>query len=456
MLTNCKLTIDGQVDASSVESIVQDVTASLPPSAGDEDKVLALYRYVREHLFAFVGTQDDLIEPLNKAIQTLNWWGWGLCGRQAKTLGVLAARLLGPENIRIVGMREREPGAWRTGQDGRPYAFVWTPQMRGWKPDTPGGHTSLEIRWGGRWHFFDAMVGFYRRGGDGQIASLEQIVENPAIADRPVGDPQHGDMPYGPEVEIFTRSNVKFHDPGMNAWPGVMPPLDLRRGERFAFLAEPIDGEFFIHPKMRAAFQDDVSGGGPREARPRAPAARYGNAEHGFEVELKPVNSDPFWCRETADWHVPVELPYPITSIRWDMSPAAAGPQGGECSGFLSFPPSTGDEIVPIPAVGSHHPGPATAMGLGYRLIVRAPRRRGGVLVRLRTIAQHNPLVRPVLKNGRNLVRLAARGRARLVARIDYKLAGSPQSVRLEGVGGHEVLVGPGMIASQSVTLMNG
>jgi hypothetical protein len=454
MLTDCRLTIAGQVDASSVATIVRDVLAGLPAPAGDEEKVLALFRWVREHLFAFVSTMDDAIEPLNKAIQTLNWWGFGLCGRQAKTLGILAAHLLGAENVRLVGMSERERGAWRIGEDGRPYAFIWTPRTRGWKPGAQlGGHTSLEVRWNGRWHFLDAMVGFYRRDREGQIASLQQIIDEPALADKPVGDPLHGDMPYGPEVEIFTKSNVKFYKPGLNAWPGKLPGLNLRAGERLTFLTLPLDGEYFIHPKMRAMFNADVSAGGPREARPNAPAAKYGNAEHFYDVQLDPEASDPHWSAETADWHVPVELPYPITSIHWEMRDAGQAPSA-ECSGYLHFPPSTGDEIVAIGATGSHRPTPDEPMGLGYRLIVRAGERGRPVRLRLRTIVQDNPLVRPRLLAGRNVVRLAGQGVGTLAARIEYELSGRRQSAELIGAGEHQVIVA-GEPANQCVTLMN-
>lgn len=461
MLTNCKLTIAGQVDASSPATIVRDVLAPLPQTASTQDKVLALFRYVREHLFAFVSTVDDLLEPLNKAIQTLNWWGWGLCGRQAKTLGILAAHLLGADNVRIIGMSEREHGSWRIGEDGRPYAFVWTPRSKGWSANNLGGHTSLEVRWDGRWHFLDAMVGFYRLDAAGNILSIQQIADDPSLADKPVNDPRHGDMPYGPEVEIFTRSKLKFFDPGLNAWPGELPPLNLRPGESLSFLPEPLPGEFFIHPKMRAIFNDDVAAGGPREGRPNAPAARYGNAEHVYQVELAPDESCPFWCRETADWHVPVELPYPITSIHWQMQASGVGVQGpgmrdngsGDCSGFLSFPPATRDEILAIAATGSLKTPADGPMGLAYRVIVRAPGRQGPVKLNLRTIVQHNPLVLPKLKAGRNVVTLSGDGQGQLAATFDYRLAGQPMNGLLRGPGEHVVNVPSGEITAQQITL---
>ncbi|MCX7592037.1 MAG: hypothetical protein N2255_10475, partial [Kiritimatiellae bacterium] len=357
-LTGCRFTIDGQVDASTVSSVVRDVLAQLPSDATVEDKVLALYRYVRRHLFAYLSTMDDTVETLNKAVYTLNWWGFGLCGRQAKTLGLLASELLGRENVRIVGMRERQPGAWRVGEEGRPYAFYWTQFSTDYKPGAPHGHTSLEIRWDGQWHFFDVMVGFYRRDEHGRIVSIREIAERPELVERPVGDPE-GDMPYGPEGEIFTCSDLAFYEPGINTWPGELPPLNLRPGESFTFFLKPLAGEFVVHPKMRRLFRPEALEGGPREGRRNAPPATYANARHEFRVRLVPSVRCAFWCPQTEDWHVPVALPYPVCSVRWEMTPAAGrlkrSPVSEEaCSGFLYFPAGTGDELLPVGPTGTY------------------------------------------------------------------------------------------------------
>ena len=462
----------GQVDAGSVETIVRDVLAGLPAGATTEARVLALYRYVREHLFAYISTNDDRIESLNKALLTLNWWGWGLCGRQAKTLAVLAAHLLGSENVRLVGLTEREHGAWRVGEAGRPYAFHWSTRTKTWTPDQLNGHTSLEIRWDGTWHFLDAMVGFYRRLPDaaGRIVSIEEIAANPSLADQPVGDPLHGDMPYGPEVEVFTKSQVKVYAPGINVWAGELPALNLRPGERLTFLAGPMPDEWIMHPKMRAIATDEALAGGPREGRPHAPAGRYGNAEHVYQVDLTADPTCPWWQPDSSDWSVPADLPYPIASIHWGMGigdrALGIGGQesGGEtverngCSGFLNFPPSTGDELLPADASGSHRPGPDATVGRSYRLIVRGPGKGCAVRLTLRTIVMHNPRVQPSLKIGRNVIRLAARAegsRERLIGRVDYKLDGVQKRVELIGAGEHEVIIPPGQLSEQSITLEN-
>jgi hypothetical protein len=460
MLTDCRATIDGQADASSVPRLVRDVVAGLPADASVEQKILALYRYVRHHLFAYLGTMDDAIEVLNKAVYTLNWWGFGLCGRQAKTLGLLAAELLGHENVRIVGMREKRVGAWRVGEDGRPYAFHWTMFTAEHKPDEPCGHTSLELRWDGRWHFLDVMVGFYRRDEQGRIVSIQEIADRPDLADRPVGDPD-GDMPYGPEPEIFTQSDIVSYHPGMTSWPGELPPLNLRPGESFAFLAEPIPGEFLVHPKMRARFSREAVERGPREGRRGAPPATYGSGRHEYRLRLAPEDGCPAWCRHTGDWHVPVSLPYPITSIQWQMTPvtepgAAPAEPGRECSGFLHFPPLTGDELLSIPAAGDRRADPESPIGLSYKLVVRAPGRRGAVDLALRTIVIQNPLVVPRLGPGRNTIRLHAEGDGRLIARFAWRAGHGEEELVLAGAGPHEASAPETCRgAPQSLTLAN-
>lgn len=448
MLTGCKLTVDGQVDASSVESVVRDVVGLLPSDSSTEERVLALYRYVRRHLFAYLGTIDDAIEPLNKAILTLNWWGFGLCGRMAKTLGMLAAELLGWENVRIVGLRERRKGDWRVGEEGRPYAFRWTSLSCTIGPEEPWGHTSLEVRWDGAWHFLDAMVGFYRRDDAGRIVSLQEIVDRPELVDRPVDDPE-GDMPYGPEAEIFTRCTPIVHEPGMNAWAGELPSLDLRPGESFTFLADPIPGEFIVHPQMRARFLPEAVEGGPREGRRNAPQATYGNGLHEYQVSLVADDACPYWCRHSADWRVPVELPYPITSLAWEMT----APGGAPCTGFLHYPPHTHDTLLAVAAAGSCRAGPEALVGRSYSIIVRAPGRRGPADLRLRTVTQHNPLVVPRLRPGPNVVRLCSQGTGRLTARLSLEAPGRSVEACLEGAGVHHVLGPEGVTARQTIAL---
>ncbi|MCG3180804.1 MAG: hypothetical protein BIFFINMI_03167 [Phycisphaerae bacterium] len=451
-ITGCRLTIDGQVDAGSIASIVRDVLADLPAGADTETQVLALYRWTRRNLFAYLGTVDDTLDPLNQAIRTINWWGFGLCGRLSKTFGILAGELLGHQNVRLVGMQEREVGAWRIGEDGRPWAFRWSMASTKRKPGDLSGHSSLEVRWDGRWHFLDVMVGFYRRDAAGRIVSLQEIADRPELADRPVGDPE-GDMPYGPEPEIFTRSTIKFHEPGLNCWPGRLAPLTLAPGQSFTFLGEPLPGQFFLHPQMRAIFDAESIGGGPREGRRNARPARYGNGRFSWRTRLTPGAGSTGWNGPTGDWRLGVELPYPVTSIDWRTTPAGGA---GDCSGFLLFPPSTRDVLLPIRSAGTHQPGPDALAGTGFELIVRAPGRSGAVDLELDAVVELNPQVTPRLRPGLNVVRLHGAGGGRLAAELTCRVAGRPVTFRLQGAGAHEVTA-PDAIEpdGQTITLFN-
>jgi len=429
-LRDCRITMDGQVDTSSIASIVRDVTAPLGSDAGDEAKVLALFRWARNHLFAFPASPGDLHEDFNKALQIINWYGYGLCGTQAKVLGMLAAHLLGHENVRLIGMREREPGSWRMEERG-PRAFIWS--KPGWardiRPFGGQGHTSLEIRWDGRWHFLDMLVGLYRRDPSGRIVGIDEIIADPNLVTTPVGD-RDGDMPYGPEPEIFTESTVTYREIHCNTWPGRPLPLNLRPGERFTWLAERIPGAYYLHAKRRQRYGSHIlAAPGPRGHAPDRPVPYWGNGEHRYDVTLRPDASDPHWCPESADWHVSVELPYPVIRIHWEMA------EGG--TGFLHHRPTTGDEIIPITAVGSAYQPECRGVACGYWIIVRAPDRTGPTRLSLRTIVQLNPAVTPKVGPGRNVVRLSAEGDGLLAARLDYRVGDEATSADLTGLGEH-------------------
>jgi len=433
-LRSCKLTVDGQADAASVAGIVRDVLAALPADADDERKVLALYHWLREKLFVYPSSPDDLHEDCNKATQLINWWGYGLCGTQSKVFAMLLKYAIGFENVRLIGMREREVGSWRMRERGY-RAFYWSGQARDNQSHTPDGHCSLEVYWDGAWHLLDVMVGFYRRRADGVIASLDELLADPSIVDTPTGDPE-ADMPFGDEREIFTDSAVNWRSVPMNFWAGEELPLALRPGESFTWLAEPVPGAYYLHPRIRARFGSDALAPGPRGHRPDRPQRRYGNGEHRWRVSLRPDPSDPFWCAETADWHLPVELPYPIIAIEWRMD------EGGE--GFLLFEPSGEDRIQPIQAIGRQFTREDRRPARHYTLIVRSPgrlteARPRPITVDLRTLVQLNPAATPRLRAGGNTLRLHGDGDGQLCARVRYRVGDAEREQELRGVGAHEV-----------------
>lgn len=434
-LCDCRLNIAGQADTRSLATIVRDVVGPLGPDATDEAKVLALYHWIREHLFVYPCVPSDLYADFNSALNVINWWGYGLCGTHAKVLGLLASHLLGWGNTRLIGMGEREPGSWKAEVNG-PRAFVWSLRQQGFQPYGGQGHTSMEVRWDGQWHFLDVMVGFYRRDAKGRIVSIDELLNNPDLVNTPVDDPE-GNMPYGPEPEIFFASKVGFHAIEYNAWPGRPRPLNLRPGERFVFLGERIPGAYYVHPEIRRRFGSDQLAPGPRGHLPDRPIPHWGNGEHVAGFTLRPDSGDPFWCPETGDWHVEVELPWPIVQIHWKMDEG--------CSGFLEHEPSTGDQIRPIDAVGRVWQPETARPATRYRIICRSPGRTQPMRLSLRTVVQLNPLVVPRLQTGENRVTLACDGDGpALSARFVYQLDGDPHSVDIHGTGEHTIPVASG------------
>jgi hypothetical protein len=447
-LLACKLTIDNQVDTSTVATIVRDVLARLPTQADTETRVLALYHWVRETLFVYPSCPDDLCDDFNKALQQINWWGCGLCGTQSKVFGMLVAHALGREHVRLVGTQERVVGDWKMQQRGY-LAFKWSGLARDNQPDTPDGHCTLEILFDGAWHLLDVMVGFYRRHANGTIASLQDLLAEPTLAAQAVGDPE-GDMPFGDEREIFTDSTITFSSVTFNAWPGEPLPLILRPGESFTWLAEPIEGAYYLHPEVRQRFGNQVLAPGPRGHRPDRAPRRYGNGEHRWAVTLQPSTEDRYWCAETGDWHLGVELPYPIVAIEWSML------EGG--TGFLL--PNTGydDRLLSIQATGHRSTPEDQPPGRAYRIIVRSPGRGtdagpGPLRLELKTTVQLNPQVVPGLRQGLNRVRL--QGPEPVRASFRYHTADEWHEASCVGAGAHDVVV-DGEPQAQQLTLSNG
>ena len=431
-----KLTIDGQVDTSTVASIVGDVLGQLPAQADTEIRVLALYHWVREALFIYPSCPDDLCEDFNKALRQINWWGYGLCGTQSKVFGMLVAHALGRENVRLLGTHERETGNWKMRERGY-RVFKWSGLARDNEPDSPDGHSTLEIFWDGAWHLLDVMVGFYRRHPDGTIASLQDLLDDVDLAAQPVGDPE-GDMPFGDEREVFTATTVSFRSVTFNSWPGEGLPLLLRPGESFTWLAEPIAGAYYLHPKIRERFGDEALEPGPRGHRPDRATRRYGNGEHRWVTTLHPRAEDPFWCTETGDWHLTVELPYPIITIEWRMEEGA--------NGFLLPHAEHDDRLLPIQATGQQTTPKEQPPSRRYRLILRSPGRATEtgpkpLVVELKSIVQLNPQVVPRLLPGHNRIQLRGSAGDDLQARFRYRIGDGWQENDCIGVGPHDVAI---------------
>ena len=147
-LQNVKVLNDRAPDCSSLESIVRSVTRGCKT---DDERVIAIYNFCRyiEYHHAYPNEPGGI-----SALKFIHVYGWGLCGGEHTVLAAL----------------------WEKA--GYPWRY------RGWSSP---GHTTVEVSYGGRWHYLDTFLKFYAWMPDPQapggrtIAGQEDIRANPAL-----------------------------------------------------------------------------------------------------------------------------------------------------------------------------------------------------------------------------------------------------------------------------------
>jgi hypothetical protein len=140
-----KVTTDRTVDASSLESIVRDVFARSGAKTDDE-KAIALYEYLHNTIFHWAYATEASPQSVGP-LKLINVYGWGLCGGQHTVLKALY-----------------ETAGWKCRYVGWP------------------GHTTIEVEYGGRWHYLDVFLKCYYWSKDrSHVASEEEIANDPSI-----------------------------------------------------------------------------------------------------------------------------------------------------------------------------------------------------------------------------------------------------------------------------------
>src|SRR5438105_3374153 len=119
-----KVTTDRTVDAGSLESIVRDVIARAGARTND-DKAIALYEYLHHTIFHHAYATEPLPQSVGP-LKVIHAYGWSLCGGQHTVLKAL---------FEAAGFRCR---------------YVAWP-----------GHTTIEVFYDGRWHYFDVFLKCY-------------------------------------------------------------------------------------------------------------------------------------------------------------------------------------------------------------------------------------------------------------------------------------------------------
>jgi hypothetical protein len=140
-----RVATDRTVDTSSLESIVRDVIRLSNAKTNDE-KAIAIHTWLHHAIFhnAYpVEKSPQSVGPL----KVIKVYGWGLCGGQHTVLKAL---------FETAG---------------------WTVRYRGWD-----GHTTVEVQYDNRWHYFDVFLKCYYWTKDKKtIAGQDDINADPSI-----------------------------------------------------------------------------------------------------------------------------------------------------------------------------------------------------------------------------------------------------------------------------------
>ncbi|MCW8132277.1 MAG: hypothetical protein KIS92_18160 [Planctomycetota bacterium] len=140
-----KITTDKTVDSSSLESIVADAVRLAGAKTNDE-KAIAIHEYLHHAIFHWAYATEKAPQSVGP-LKLINVYGWGLCGGQHTVLKALF-----------------ETQGW-------PCRYV------GWP-----GHTTIEVQYDGKWHYFDTFLKCYYWTKDkSHVAGQEEIAKDPSI-----------------------------------------------------------------------------------------------------------------------------------------------------------------------------------------------------------------------------------------------------------------------------------
>ena len=283
-----KVTTDRTVDASSLEAIISDVVR---PGMDEEEKALALCRYLCRTMYHYGWPymRPEVEEHWHDPVKLINVHGYSLCGARARVLGRLYGHVFGEQNVRLIGLTESEPGAWR--MDRSPGAFIDTARLRDYDPATRAGHTSLEVRYGGRWRLIDPHVYFYAYRREGGLASAQDLIRDPSLVTKPARRVR-GLLPCGDLRRVFYAS--RFRSWGKLTREAAPDDhsmaISLRRGETYTRYWDR-RGRFYWFVEMDRRWDPEYLEAGPRHVcEGDEPWRHYGNGELVYRQQFADVS----------------------------------------------------------------------------------------------------------------------------------------------------------------------
>ncbi len=379
-----KVTTDRTVDTSSLDSIVRDVVRLSGAKTNDE-KAIAIHTWLHHAIFhnAYpVEKGPQSVGPL-KAIRV---YGWGLCGGQHTVLKALF-----------------ETAGWKV-------------RYRGWD-----GHTTIEVFYDERWHYFDVFLKCYYWTKDRKtIAGQDDINADPSIVLDAVKDGRvpkdHylccGDEPQGVVDGCKTSKPLPIsrHEDGWASVTGrdqgYSPELTLPPGATLRLEWKGESGQIAVNGQGRHScgtkdFRSDKDLGpvlehyGPRNhSNGRLSyAPEFSRATDVAGATLSGAEAKDGKLAATAGQGVALfKLPLPYVYVSGQVEAAFEG------DGRLSISGDGGKTWVPASGDVS------AAIKQKYEVQIKAE--FAGALTKLRVdaVVEHNRSAQPYLLQGRNVV----------------------------------------------------
>jgi hypothetical protein len=392
-----KVTTDRTVDTGSLDSIVRDVVRLAGAKTNDE-KAIAIHTWLHHAIFhnAYpVEKSPQSVGPL-KAIRV---YGWGLCGGQHTVLKALF-----------------ETAGWKV-------------RYRGWD-----GHTTVEVFYDERWHYFDVFLKCYYWTKDHKtIAGQDDINQDPSIvldAEKEgrvppdhylcCGDEAKGvvdgcktSKPYPPSEPKDGWASVTGRDQGYSPALTLPPGATLRlewKGEsgqiavggsgRHSCGTKDFRSDKDLGPVLEHYGPRNHSNGRLTYAPDFARAADVASvALHGAEAKVGKLTA-------TGGQGVAVfALPLPYVYVSAELEAVFEG------DGKLSVSVDGGKTWQPVPG---RVEGPAAGGDVSaivkqkYDVQVRAEFSGSLAKLRVEAVVEHNRSAQPYLLQGRNLVSVSS------------------------------------------------
>ncbi|MEA1996166.1 MAG: hypothetical protein U9N45_00940, partial [Gemmatimonadota bacterium] len=203
-VVNPWVTTDKSVNCYNEKTIIADLTAG---PTGPQDKAIAVFSFFQRAMFPYTN-RSEYPFPKNDQqhhfdfVRMVNVYGYALCTQTSAMFASLLQRSGIVEDARCVGVP---------------------------------GHGTAEVKWGGRWHFMDPIVGaFVFRRDREEIASIQDIAADTTLMTRAVEEGR-ASMPFCPwdagpvyPLESLAQKDVWFtyRAYGLDFLLGALPEPD--------------------------------------------------------------------------------------------------------------------------------------------------------------------------------------------------------------------------------------